>query len=255
MKFRAIITIGFLTSSAFAVGLGGYYEVQTRFAEDGAWQLFEPSHRFELRLNASPWRDTEAFTKFYAELSRMQDNDPERQLHEYTLLEGHLKYRWPRHFEILAFTRENRYWFPQGLFELVNADQLTDGGNSQGARFDYWGFYGISGLAYYSDWSGSGGEDALVFRLNAPCFGDRIRLGATAGRKDWGESTSDYNSVISGDIGVSAGRILPTAEGFGNIDITGQIATSRVPGESDSVDDIAWAAEIRQLKLGPVEIQ
>ncbi len=255
MKTCLIIIFLLLCSSVFAIGLGGYYEIQTRVAEDGSWQLFEPSHRFELRLNASPWKDTEAFAKFFAELSRLQDNDVERPLHEYTLLEGHLKYRWPSHFEAIAFTRENRYWFPQGLFEIVNADQLTDGGNSQGIRTDFWGFYNISGTAYYSDWSGSGGEDALVSRLYRPFWGDRIRAGIIACRKDWGTSTSDYNGVVSGDIGLSLGRVIPLLERFGSIDLTGQMASSRIPDQPEDPDNIIWAAELRQLKAGPFELQ
>ncbi|MCD6501930.1 hypothetical protein J7L01_04960, partial [bacterium] len=72
--FKIAVLLG--ATSVLAVNLGGYYEAQTRFADDGTWQLFEPSHRFELRLDASPWDNTEAHAKFYAELSRMQDNDP-----------------------------------------------------------------------------------------------------------------------------------------------------------------------------------
>ncbi|MGC9315473.1 MAG: hypothetical protein ACP5G4_07570 [bacterium] len=251
-KLLAILLI--FAASAFAIGLGGYYEIQTRFAEDGTWQLFEPSHRFELRLNASPWQDTEAFAKFFAELSRTQDNDPERQFHEYTLLEGHLKYRWPKHFEVLAFAKENRYWFSQGLFEVVTADRLS--GDTQALRMDFWGLGPVSGLAYYNDWSGaSGGEDALVGRVNAPLWGDRIRLGATAARKDWGETTSDYNAVVGGDIGFALGRIVPPLRPLGNIDITAQIAASRVPAEPEDPEDIIWAMEMRQLKLKDFELQ
>ncbi len=251
--FKIAVLLG--ATSVLAVNLGGYYEAQTRFADDGTWQLFEPSHRFELRLDASPWDNTEAHAKFYAELSRMQDNDPERQLHEYTLLEGHLKYRWPKHFEVVTFTRENRFWFPQGLCELVDAGQLTDGGNAQGVRADFWGLGPVSGMAYYSDWSNSGGDDAAVTRLYAPFWGDRIRFAAIAGRKDWGESTADYNSVVSGDVGCSVGRIIPFMESLGNIDIEGQLAVSRIPSEPDAPDNIAWAAEFRQLKIGSLELQ
>jgi len=254
MKFCLKIAVLLFCHVAFAVGLGGYYEIQTRVAEDGVWQLFEPSHRFELKLYASPWQDTEAFAKFYAELSRTQDNDAERQLHEYTVLEGHLKYRWPQHFEVLAFTKENRYWFSQGLFEVVNADRLT--GDTQGLRMDFWGLGNVSGIVYYNDWSGtSGGEDALVGRVNAPFWKDRIRLGATAARKDWGSSTSDYNAVIEGDLGLSLGRIIPPLSRFGNIDITGQVATSRIPGEPENPDDIIMAVELRQLKFADFEFQ
>jgi hypothetical protein len=251
---KFIATLLLFAAGAFAVGLGGYYEIQTRLAEDGTWQLFEPNHRFELRLHASPWQDTEAFAKFYAELSRMQDNDPERRLREYTLLEGHLKYRWPQHFEVLAFTKENRFWFSQGLFEVVTADRLA--GDSQALRMDFWGFGPVSGLAYYNDWSGSSGrEDALVGRINAPFWKDRVRFGATAARKDWGASTSDYNAIVGGDVGVSVGRTIPQLRHFGNIDITAQAATSRTPFEPQSADDLIWAVEMRQLKLKDFELQ
>lgn len=243
-----------LTAAAMAVGLGGYYEIQTRFAEDGTWQLFEPSHRFELRLHASPYQNTEAFAKLFAELSRMQDNDPERQFHEYTVLEGHLKYRWPKHFEAIAFVKENRYWFSQGLFELVTADRLS--GDTQALRMDFWGFGPVNGLVYYNDWSGSSGkEDALVGRVNSGFWKDRIRLGATAARKDWGSTTSDYNAIIEGDLAFSLGRIIPPLQPLGNIDITGQVATSRIPDEPDEPDDVIWAAEMRQLKLWDFELQ
>ncbi len=253
MKKLTIISL-ILATAVFAVGLGGYYEIQTRYAEDGTWQLFEPSHRFELRLHASPWQNTEAFTKFYAELSRMQNNDPERQLHEYTVLEGHLKYRWPKHFEVIAFAKENRYWFSQDLFEIVTADRLA--GDTQALRMDYWGFGPVNGLIYYNDWSGSAGrEDALVGRINSSFWKDRIRLGATASRKDWGTSTSDYNAVIEGDLMLSMGRIIPPIQSMGNIDITGQIAMSRIPDEPEESDDIIWAIELRQLKLLDLELQ
>ena len=250
---RACLKISFLlfSGAAFAVGLGGYYEVQTRFAEDGTWQLEKPSHRFEIRLNASPFENTEAFAKFYADISRLQDNDPERQLSEYTLLEGHLKYR-SEHFEVITFTRENRFWFPQGLYELVNADRLTDDGNAQGVRADFWGIGPFSGTAYCSDWSNSDGADAAVARLYAPFFGDRIRFSAIAGRKNGGGSASDYNSIISGEIGCSVGRIVPFLWWIGNADFEGQVATSRI---QDEPDDVAWAAEFRQLKIGSLELQ
>jgi len=237
-----------------AVNLGGYYEIQTRVTEDGVWQLFEPSHRFELKLYSSPWNNTEGFFKLHGELSRLQDNDAERVLREYTLLEGHLKYRWEKHFEVKLFTRQNSYWFPQ-VFELVNSDKMTGDGNSQGIRTDFWNLGPVHGVGIYSDFSGSTGEDASVLNINVPFWDNRIKIGSTAGRKDWGETTSDYNSFVAGDAYLSLGRIIKPLSSLGNIDITGQLVQSRVAGESDSTDDIAWLAEIRQLKLGPIELQ
>ncbi|HHS50058.1 MAG TPA: hypothetical protein ENN07_02970 [candidate division Zixibacteria bacterium] len=251
VKILALLVGG----SLFAAGLGGYYEVQTRLAEDGTWQLFEPVHRFELRLHSSPWENTEAFAKVFAELSRNQDNDPERPLREYTFIEGHLRYRWPKHIELHAFSRQNRFWFPQGLFELVNSDRLSDGGNSQGIRADFWGIGTLSGVLLYSDMSASGGDDALAGRLYAPFFDDRLRLSSVAARKDWGASTSDYNSVLSANIGASVGRFADFLRPLGNIDIEGQVAVSRIPDEPKDAENIAWSAEFRQLRVGGLELQ
>ena len=254
--FAIIAVIALIAYPASAgVRLEGFYENVNYFDGTLKWYMAEPHNNFELRLYANPINNVEAFLKFHGESDKYLNNNPADRYTIYDMLEAHVKYRWDKGAEVVLFARENRFWFSQGLMELVSQWTVNDGGNAQGARVDFWNLWKIYGTAIHSDYSQSGGEDANILRWNLPLFSDRFRLSSTLARKDWTGSSDNWNSVVAADAYFSLGRTVPFLKKFGDIGCAGEIAKSRIPGESDTAQNLAYRAELRNLRIAGLEMK
>jgi len=253
-KTKLAILIAVIAIPAFAaINIEGYYENYNLFDGNLRWFMEEPNNNFELRLWGSPCSNIEAYLKFHAETKKFLNNSPAERYTLYDMLEAHGKYHWDKGIELMLFTRENRFWFPQGLMELVSQWTVNDDGNAQGVRVDFWNLWKLYGLAIYSDYSQSGGEDAAIFRLNLPLFSDRFRISSTVARKDWDGSFESFNNVLSADAFLSLGRTAPFLEKFGDMGCAAEIAVSRTPNDPDAPENIALKAELRNLRFVSLE--
>jgi len=249
-----IITI--ISCPTFAsVRLEGYCENVNYFDYNLKLYMAEPHNNFELRLYANPTNNIETFLKFHAESDKYLNNNPADRYNLYDMIEAHGKYRWDKGLELVLFARENRFWFPQGLMELVSQWTVNDGGNAQGVRADFWNLWKFYGFAFHTDYSQSGGEDANVLRCNLPLFADRMRISSTLARKDWASGADYWNSVVSSDIYFSLGRTAPFLKKFGDIGCAAEIAKSRIPSEPDSSKNLAYRAEIRNIRFAGFEVK
>ncbi|OQX89465.1 MAG: hypothetical protein B6D65_02965 [candidate division Zixibacteria bacterium 4484_93] len=257
MKRVIIISLFLLFAGRLTSGvrLEGYYENTNTLDGNIRWYLAEPHHNIEFRFLGQPMGGVEAFLKFHAESDKLFNNNLAQRYTLYDMVEAHARFRWEKGLEFVLFSRENRFWFPQGLMELVSQWTVNDNGNAQGVRADFWNIWKLHGLFIYSDYSQSGGEDATITRWSLPLLSDRFRLSSTFARKDWNGSSDNHNDVVSSDIYFSLGRTLSPLRHFGDFDCALELARSRIPDEDKDSKNTALKAEIRNLRVGPVEIK
>ncbi len=250
-KFLATYSVFVWVALLWAgVNIDGFYESNLLLNGRLRWTLEEPHNCLELRFRGSPMHNLEGFLKISAQTDRFFNNNAAERYRLYDMVEAHTKFRWDKGLEIVAFARENRFWFPQGLMELVSQWVVNDGGNAQGIRVDFWNLWKFYGVAIHSDYSQSGGEDANILRLNLPLAGDKIRISSTLARKDWEGGSQNFNTVVSVDGYAALGRLVPFLSKFGTIGCAAEFARSRIPEPIDSVDNTAFRAEIRELRVG-----
>jgi len=257
MKRVIIISLFLLFAGRLTSGvrLEGYYENTNTLDGNIRWYLAEPHHNIEFRFLGQPMGGVETFLKFHAESDKLFNNNLAQRYTLYDMVEAHARFRWEKGLEFVLFSRENRFWFPQGLMELVSQWTVNDNGNAQGVRADFWNIWKLHGLFIYSDYSQSGGEDATITRWSLPLLSDRFRLSSTFARKDWNGSSDNHNDVVSSDIYFSLGRTLSPLRHFGDFDCALELARSRIPDEDKDSKNTALKAEIRNLRVGPVEIK
>jgi len=253
LKYLAVFV---LVGVAFAgMSIDGFYENNLTLNGRLRWTVEEPHNYLELRFHGSPMPNLEGFLKIYAQSDRFFNNNAAERYRLYDMIEAHAKYRWEKGAEVVLFSRENRFWFPQGLMELVSQWVVNDGGNAQGMRVDFWNLWKFYGVAIHSDYSQSGGEDANILRVNLPLFGDRVRVSSTLARKDWEGSSQNFNTVVSVDGYAALGRIVPFLRKFGTIGCAAEFARSRIPEPYDSAGNTAFKAEIREVRLGDLSLK
>ncbi len=236
-----------------AVRLDGYFENVNHCDWNLRWYMSEPHNNLELRFTGTPAKNIEAFIKFHAESDKFLNNNRACRYTIYDMLEMHGKFRWDRGLEVVVFSRENRFWFPQGLMELVSQWVVNDGGNAQGVRIDFWNLWKFYGVIIHSDYSQSSGEDANILRWNLPLFDNKVRISSTLARKDWGTESGNYNAIYSLDAHLSVGRLLPFLHRFGNIALWTEVARSHIPENPQR--NLAFAAEVRNIRWGGLDAQ
>ena len=255
-RYTFMLLIVWMVVPIFAsVKIEGYYENITTFDGNLRWNMNEPHNNFELRFLGTPYKGIEAYLKFHAESDKFFNNNRAERYTIYDMLEAHTKFRWEKGLEVVAFSRENRFWFSQGLMELVSQWTINDGGNAQGIRTDFWNLWKIYGTAIHSDYSQSGGEDANVIRLNLPLFSNRFRISSTLARKDWAGSSQNFNTVVSSDAYLSIGRTIPFLKKFGNLGYAIEFAKSRIPDETKNSKNIAIETELRSIRISNLELK
>lgn len=234
----ALSLLGLLADDAAAINqIHGFYEAFAQGSRaDETWQLQMPNHYFELRALATPWSNVEAFVEVSARSNRYRTVDPgvdpargidldDATVHKPELLfnEGHVQFR-RENAEIVIFSSQNRFWFSQPLLQVVDGNTLQDdneGPRAQAVRVDFWELGGFGGLVYYGD-QATNGNDFLAGRVHRGFRQNRIRLGATGGRKDFGGSTSEYDLTGALDFEVALGELVGPLKDLGRFTLVGE---------------------------------
>lgn len=253
-----LLTLGALTvlfatpASVHAVtSLEGYYEAQTELnGQDRSWGVSNPRHFFELRLRTAPWADVEGFLRLSAESNRWKDYRP---YNVFFANEGHVRMRW-KNAEAVVFSQQNRFWFSQPLLEIVHQDRIKDddwGPRAQGARLDFWGLKGFSGVGFYS--VKRNGEDAFAMRVRKPLLRDRVVLGSTFANHNFGTGEGDYDRAMAADIELALGELVKPLSRFGRLTWVTE-AGKNISGDwLKAIDDplpYGFKTEIRDFSIG-----
>lgn len=247
-----------------ATQLSGFYEAFLRGQRgDESWQFDMPNHYFELRVLSDLGHGVEAFAEVSASSSRFRSIspgiDPTTQtnidaafVHDPKVFfnEGHVKLRGD-HAELLVFSSQNRFWFSQPLLGIIDGNSFQDdfgGPRAQAVRVDYWGVGPVGGLAYYGD-KATNGEDFAAGRSWASFAGNRVVLGSTYGRKDFGTSSSDYDLAAAVDLELALGELWSPVERFGRTTLVGEYGRN-FSGWADDLDADGFQAELRDWRVG-----
>ncbi len=212
------------------INLSGLVEAQfgTKYTSDSFhWNMWDPDFKTELRFWTSPFHNTDAYVKFYAdkwnEDGQMMDHS------EAILAEGHVSFREEKNgigFTSVFFTRENNhYWTDGSMLNLLNTGSVNNDGNGQGVRLDFWEKWNGSATYIFSDFSQGESDDIHLLRLRQSFLGEKIKSGVFFQRKNYGfGGENQYNQVIATDQKLQLGRY------FLNI----EFAVSDVPAESET---------------------
>ena len=269
-----------------ATTLEGYSEFFGELnGESRQWRFGNPQFLGELRVKSTPWLNTEAFLKMQG-LSNKWDN--ERWENFFFMKEAHLKYRGQR-VETYLFSGQDRFWLNEPLLNIVSNDIIKDdnyGPKAQGVRVDFWDTYGITGTAFYSDkatpywaWSDTtlptGAPYALPPRLPPPearagekyvstddyrggrikrsFLADRMLLGSTYARKDYGSGTREYDEVYAFDCELALGNLVNQLTPFGRVTLVAE-GGENISGWLGDESSYGWKVEVRDVKFGPLSL-
>lgn len=242
---------GIIRPASAATELQGYYETNFQGSRaDDTWQLDRPRHFFELRLLTTPLDGAEAFLKTYAESSRFAEvNSVNRHEPKFFFAEGHVKFR-SRHTELLAFTKQNRFWFSQPLLQVIDGNRF---GGARAVRVDFWDTFGFQGLAYYGDQTNTSfvneARDFVVTRITRPSLERRVQFGGTFGRLDRDFDSSDYEMAGAVDMELALGELIPALSRFGRTTAVFE-AGRNFSGVLDDTDNRnAFEAELRDVHI------
>jgi hypothetical protein len=257
-----------------ATMLEGYSEFFGELnGESRQWRFGNPQFLGELRVKSTPWLNTEAFLKIQG-LSNKWDN--ERWENFFFMKEAHLKYRGER-IESYLFTGQDRFWLNEPLLNIVSNDIIKDddyGPKAQGVRVDFWDTYGVTGTAFYSDKATPyydatgprqpiGGpyatadqvstDDYRGGRFKRSFLADRMLLGSTYARKDYGSGTRDYDEVFAFDCELALGNLVSPLSYFGRVTLVGERGKN-ISGWVQHRDKkpYGWKIELRDVKYGPL---
>jgi hypothetical protein len=271
--FAILLLVGLLLPSVGygATNLEGYTEAYLQLSGDSrVWRFDNPQMLVEFRIKSSPWPNTEAFLKMQG-LSNKWEN--ERWENFFFLKEGHLKYRGSR-VETYLFTGQDRFWINEPLLNVVSNDIVKDddwGPKAQGVRVDFWDTWGLVGTAFYSDkgtsyWQSvspdvpagntseladpTNSDDFRAGRLKRPLFGNRILLGGTYARKDYGSGAREYDEVAAADFEVALGELASPLSPFGRVTLIGE-GGKNLSGWTGDEDPYGWKLELRDVGVGP----
>ncbi|MFH1219298.1 MAG: hypothetical protein V1694_02450 [Candidatus Eisenbacteria bacterium] len=267
-----VLVLAWCGLAAAVTSLEGYTEAFAQLNGDSrVWRLDNPQFLGELRIKSSPWQNTEGFLKFQG-LSNKWDN--ERWENFFFLKEGHLKFRGNR-VEAYLFTGQDRFWLNEPLLNLVSQDVIKDddyGPKAQGVRLDVWDIWGFTFTAFYSDKSTpypgiilpdvpSGNtsyladivstDDYRASRLRRPLLRDRLVVGATYARKDYGRGKREYDEIAGGDFEVALGDLARPISRFGRVTLFGE-AGRNLSGWLAEEHPKGWKLEMRDFGYGPL---
>jgi hypothetical protein len=275
---KRIVTIVILVAAWQGVCQGatmleGYSEFFGELnGESRRWRLGNPQFLGELRVKSTPWLNTEAFLKIQG-LSNKWDN--ERWENFFFMKEAHLKYRGQR-IESYLFTGQDRFWLNEPLLNIVSNDIIKDddyGPKAQGIRADFWDTYGVTGTAFYSDkatpyYDEAAGprqptgaayatpdqistDDYRGGRIKRSFIGDRMLLGSTYARKDYGSGTRDYDEVFAFDCELALGNLVKALSPLGRVTFVGE-AGKNISGWLQDEEPYGWKVEVRDIRVGPL---
>jgi hypothetical protein len=255
-----------------ATTLEGYSEFYGELnGESRRWRLGDPQFLGELRVKSTPWLNTEAFLKIQG-LSNKWDNDVFENF--FFMKEAHLKYRGKR-IESYLFTGQDRFWLNEPLLNIVSNDIIKDddyGPKAQGVRVDFWDTYGVTGTAFYSDkatpyYDVTGPrqptgaayatadqistDDYRGGRLKRSFLKDRMLLGSTYARKDYGSGVRDYDEVFAFDCELALGNLVRQISPLGRVTLVGE-AGENISGWLDNQQPRGWKIELRDVQVGPL---
>jgi hypothetical protein len=253
-----------------ATQLNGYYEAFAQGTrEDETWQLNMPNHYVEIRALTTPFTNVEGFIEISASSNRFRSINPgidpttQTQLEsqfvhdpQVAFNEGHVKLRGD-HAEVLVFSSQNRFWFSQPLLNVVDGNTLQDdfyGPRSQGLRLDFWNMAGFGGLSYYGD-KATNGEDFVAGRIWRNFSDNRIILGTTYGRKDFGNTTSDYDLTAAVDVEFALGDLFDALNQFGRTTFVVEAARNFSGWVDDDELRSGVQAELRDFRIGALSFK
>jgi hypothetical protein len=258
-----------------AVNLEGYSQFMfTLNGESRRWRFENPEYFFELRLNAAPFPNTEMYIKTLGLSNKWDGSVFENLLY---LREGHLKYRGNR-IETYLFTGQDRFWLNEPLLGLVDQGIVKDddyGPRAQGIRLDLWGWWGFTFAGFYSDKSTvypavyagelpSGVEladpdlvdsdDYAAFRVRRTFSKDRLVLGSTYARKNYGGGKKDYDQMLAFDCELTFADLVPFISSYGRGTIVAEGGRNISGWLSPDEHPYGWKTELRDLGVGPLNL-
>jgi hypothetical protein len=257
-----------------ATTLEGYSEFYGELnGESRQWRFGDPQFLSELRFKSTPWVNTEGFIKVQG-LSNKWDNEVRENF--FFLKEGHLKYRGQR-IESYLFTGQDRFWLNEPLLNIVSNDIIKDddyGPKAQGVRVDFWDTYGFTGTAFYSDKATPyyvaadtlpvtgaayatpdliSTDDYRGGRLKRSFLKDRMLLGSTYARKDYGSGPRDYDEVFAFDCELALGNLVKPLSRLGRVTLVGEVGRN-ISGWLKEEKPNGWKLELRDVKTGPLSL-
>jgi hypothetical protein len=286
----AIVAIACLAVPAGAVTtLEGYSslmgELRSSGGGDPTWEMQNPQLYGELRVSSSPWRDVDSFLKISAESNHWVDDLKETKFY---FREAHLRYH-VNHFESYLFSGQDRFWLNEPLLQIVDSNVVKQddyGPRAQGIRTDFWGLYGLTGAAFYSErsdyvstgWADlpaaeqgyfpgeaagdtvtSSTDDYRGFRITKSLTGDRVILGSTYARKDYSGSAyvghrSEFDECIAFDSEFALGNLVPALTRFGRVTLASEygVSTSGHLWDVPDPEVYGFKTELRDVRVGAV---
>jgi hypothetical protein len=148
------------------------------------------------------------------------------------------------------------------------------GPKAQGVRLDAWDIWGFTLAAFYSDKSISSLYPAIVMpdvpsgntsyladivsnddyratRLRRPLLKDRLVLGATYAREDYGRSKREYDEIAGGDFEAALGELAGPISRFGRATLFGEIGEN-MSAWVGTKKPRGWKLELRDVAYGPL---
>jgi hypothetical protein len=258
-----------------ATTLEGYSEFFGELnGESRNWRFQTPQFLGELRLRSSPWPNTGLYLKTQAYSNRWDNEKWENFL---MLREVDLKFRGSK-IEGHLFFGQDQFWLNEPLLNIVSNDIVKDddyGPKAQGIRVDFWNVWGIVGAAFYSDKSTSypaswwplfpagppyakgdviSSDDYRGARLKRSFTRNRVTLGGTYGRKEYGAGRDDFDETMAVDLEVAAGEIVEPLGSLGRLTLIGELGGNFSGWLKPDEKPIAWKAEIRDVGIGPLTL-
>ncbi|MFH1502365.1 MAG: hypothetical protein ABIG03_04895 [Candidatus Eisenbacteria bacterium] len=288
--FLAMLALVACAGTAGAVTtLEGYSEVMAEIRSSGggdsSWDLSNPKLYSELRLKSSPWRGVDSFLKVSAESNRWPQGEDIKDT-KFFFREAHMRYRAER-FETHLFTGQDRFWLNEPLLEIVNTGVVKHddyGTRAQGVRVDFWDLGGFTGAAFVSERSdyvsagfsqlseeeqegfpgaadgdtiSNSTDDYRGLRVTRDFMSDRIYLGTTYGRKDFGTSayegaTSSFDEVVAFDAEFALGDLVPFLQQFGRVTWVSEFGfnTSGHLWDDEDPRRNGFKTELRDIRAG-----
>lgn len=196
------------------------------------WNMWDPNIYLETKLYGQPLPSSDLYLKFY--------NDKDWDYYKWSgyslavFSEGHIGFRQEKNnygFSSKLFFRESGdYWLDSSLLGLIDTRSVSNKGDSQGGRFDFWHPKDGSMSYAFSDFSQGSGDDIHLLRYRQSFLKNKLRTGIFFQRKhyaiaDTSDGSKDYNQVAAVDLKFQAGKYF----------FNGETAVSWTPAEDEIV--------------------
>ncbi|MBN1827396.1 MAG: hypothetical protein JW958_14140 [Candidatus Eisenbacteria bacterium] len=166
----------------------------------------------QFRIFSVPRPGVEAFVKVEADWNPYDNMEEDAQ---FVYRESHMRFLkqfGDTELDAYLFHRQDRFWVENHLIRVVDPNNVKDGDNAQGFRFDLRRWKGFDATYIMSDFSNnskvgggttepSSSDDAHIFRLRRSFLGGALRTGMTYNRKVEGDGTErGFNEVYAIDL-------------------------------------------------------